>query len=85
MNSKLNQAGAVTLELSADEALVLFEFLTRTSEHETPELFDDQAEEKVLWLLEGALQRILVEPFRPDYDALLLNARNRIRDEPAGE
>lgn len=69
-----------TLHLTGDEALVLFDFLSRFSD--TDELtLEDQAEERVLWTLCCALERQLVEPFRPDYPALLAAARERVRDE----
>ncbi|MCT7372633.1 hypothetical protein A7R75_26885 [Mycolicibacterium llatzerense] len=71
----------VTLELTADEALVLFEWLARTSQAHAPLPFDDPAEQQVLWNLEAALERILVEPFRSDYRTLLHLARRAVRLE----
>lgn len=48
----------VHLVLSADEALVFFEWLARfnAAEHE----FDEQAEQRVLWDLESMLESVLV-------------------------
>jgi hypothetical protein len=71
----------ITIRLDKDEALVLFEFLSRFNEKENKEIFEDQAEEKILWIVEGQLEKILVEPFMPNYQDILLEARNRIRDE----
>ena len=77
----MESGGGVALSLSEDEALVLFEFLARLDEAERPGLFEDQAEQRVLWNLEVALEKALVAPLRPDYAELLQRARDRVRDE----
>jgi len=69
----------IRLELTADEALVLFEFLSRYSESDSLSVVD-QAEQRALWNLQCLFERQLVEPFRPDYAALLAAARDRLRD-----
>ncbi len=71
----------ISLVLNKDEALILFEFLSRTCETEKFDdiLFDDKAEKQVLWNLEGQLQKILVEPFSPDYSEILKAARDKMR------
>ena len=61
--------------------MVLFEFLARFNETEHPDIFEDQAEQKVLWIIEGQLEKQLVEPFRPDYKKIINEARNKIRDK----
>ena len=71
--------GSVTLQLSQDEALVLFEWVARFNKTRVP-AFVDQAEERVLWDLESRLESALVEPFRKDYAGALAGARARIRD-----
>ncbi|CAN5614886.1 hypothetical protein BH09BAC4_BH09BAC4_00650 [soil metagenome] len=71
----------ITIRLSKDEALILFDFLSRLNEKENKEFFDDQAEEKTLWVIEGQLQEILIEPFMPNYKDFIIEARNRLRDE----
>jgi hypothetical protein len=43
----------VTLNLSAHEALVLFDWLARTSAAGKPVPFADQAEQRVLWDLDA--------------------------------
>lgn len=70
----------ITLELSHDEALVLFDWLYRfdQSEHKT---FEDQAEQRVLWNIEAMLESVLVEPFDVNYKELVEEARARVRDE----
>jgi hypothetical protein len=71
----------ISIELTKDETLVLFEFLARFNETEHPDIFEDQAEQKVLWIIEGQLEKQLVEPFRPDYKKIINEARNKIRDK----
>lgn len=71
----------LNLTISKDEALVLFDFLARFNEAEQPEVFEDQAEQKTLWILEGQLEKQLIEPFNPDYKDIINEARNKIRDE----
>ncbi|WP_396184025.1 hypothetical protein [Flavobacterium sp.] len=71
----------LNLTVTKDEALVLFEFLARFNQAEHPEIFEDQAEQKTLWILEGQLEKQLVEPFRPNYQDIINEARNQIRDE----
>lgn len=66
------------LELSDDEALVLFECLARLAEGAALPL-EDEAERYVLWRLEAQLDKGLVEPFRADYAALVDAARRRVR------
>lgn len=85
MNSKLNlemtEKDEIEIKLNKDEALVLFDFLSRFNKSDRNEIFEDQAEQKTLWLLEGQLEKQLVEPFMPDYKDIINKARNKIRDE----
>jgi len=67
------------LVLSRDEALVFFEWLTRFNA-EPGKVFEDQAEQRVLWNLEAILESTLSEPFEPAYDSRLAAARSRLRD-----
>ena len=69
----------VQLELTEDEALVLFEFLARFDDSEILSLVD-QAEERALWNLHSLLQRQLVEIFDPNYETMVEAARARLRD-----
>ena len=69
----------VHIDFSDDEALVLFEWLSRQDESRTLE-FDDQAEQRVLWDLLAQLERTLTAPLSPDYRARLANARASVRD-----
>ena len=69
----------VTLRLTSDEALVLFEFLSRFSDDDRLKI-EDQAEQRALWNLQCLLEEQLVEPFQSDYNDLLLCASDRLRD-----
>jgi hypothetical protein len=70
----------ICLELSADEALVFFEFLSRFSESDQLTI-EDQSEEQILWKLCGGLEKRLSEPLTPQYSELLAKARRRIRGD----
>lgn len=73
-------ADGISIALSRDQALVLFEWLARTGAGEQPAAFEDQAEQRVLWDLEAALETVLTEPLREDYRDLVAAARERLRD-----
>ena len=77
MTEQLN----INLTFTKDVALVLFEFLARFNQTDHPDIFEDQAEQKTLWILEGQLEKQLVEPFLTDYKDIVNEARNKIRDE----
>ena len=68
----------VHFALNHNEALVLFEFLSRFSEKETLTI-EDQAEEQALNNLLCVLETMLSEPFMPNYLELLENARKALR------
>lgn len=77
----MKQTDEITIKLGKDEALVIFEFLSRINEKELKEIFEDQAEQKTLWILEGQLEKQLIELFKPEYKDIVREARNKIRDE----
>jgi hypothetical protein len=73
------------IKLNPEEALVLFDLLSRWSEEgsaPTPEAscFESTAEGVVLLRLLAALESQLVAPFRADYRDLVNEARNRLKD-----
>ena len=68
---KFDREGSTTVTLSRAEALVLFEWL---NVHEGTVPADD-AERTALSGLTAALEKILVEPFDPEYHRLLAAAR----------
>ena len=76
------QSTRVKLELSSDEALVLYDWLTRFNQRDDTE-FADHAEARVLFDLEAMLEKEIVAPLQPDYAALLAQARAHVRDECA--
>ena len=65
----------VTIELSGDEALVLFEWLAKLDE---AELVEGEAEKRVVWRVEAALERVLAQPFERNYGELVEQARQRV-------
>ena len=71
---------AVSLSLTADEALILFEFLQRFSDDDCLRI-EDQVEQRALWNLCGLLEKSLSVPLAADYATLLAEARDRLRDE----
>jgi hypothetical protein len=73
-------ADEISLGLSRDQSLVLFEWLARTGNAGEPVGFEDQAEQRVLWDLEAAREAALTEPLNADYRAKLEAARGRVRD-----
>ena len=70
-------AGA-SLQLTNDEALVLFDFVARFSETNVLKL-EDRAEAQALWNVCCLLEKQLVEPFQDDYSDRLRAARDRLR------
>lgn len=70
----------IHLSLSRSEALVLFEWLVRTDDAELIP-HEDESEIRVLWKLEGQLEGMLIEPYRPDYHELLMAARREVLGE----
>jgi hypothetical protein len=68
---------SVDLTLTKPEALVLFELLADF--HEQNELtIRNQAERIALWNLSSRLEKTLVEVFSPDYDQLVVQARDLV-------
>jgi len=74
----------VRLQLTKDEALVLFEWLAQRDEERARENTESDApldaEELVLTKIHGILEKSLVEPFDPNYGALLAAARRRVQE-----
>jgi len=69
----------VTLQLGVDEALVLFETLYDFDDQ--PSIAVPSAAERLAFIrLHGALEKCLVEPFRPDYQELLGAAKARLAE-----
>lgn len=69
---------AVMVTLSDDEAIVLFDWLTKRSET----LANDHrptADDIAMWNLEALLEKALADPFAPDYAERLEAARSRLK------
>lgn len=69
----------VTLHLSRDEALVLFEFFARFDEDDLFRLRNN-AEFVAFMRMAGQLEKALVEPFQSNYGELLASARERLAE-----
>ena len=77
MTAPNDSAGSVTLSLTHDEALVLFEWL---HSNDGKHAFSDQSEQRVLRDLEASLERQVAALFSPNYTDLVDGARDRLRD-----
>ncbi|MCC9603380.1 hypothetical protein LOC67_22755 [Stieleria sp. JC731] len=70
----------ITITLTEDEALVLFDFLARFTDTDLLGT-EDQAEQRALWNLNCLLERQLIPVVDPNYRNLLISARNSLRDD----
>jgi hypothetical protein len=67
------------MNLARNEAVVIFEFLSRYAD--TGELaIEDQAEQHALWDVCSSLEPELHELISSNYDEILRSARERVRD-----
>ena len=69
----------MTISLSSDHMLVLYELVARLNTDEHLQ-YADQAEQRVLWDLECELERKVTAVLAPDYQAQLESARQRVQD-----
>lgn len=74
----MTETGEVTITMTSDEALVLFELLHRWEDADLVSPPQHGGEQVVLWNLSALLERVLVEPFSPDYTRLVSEARSRL-------
>lgn len=71
---------SIQVTLSRQEALVLFEWLASLDEKATVPL--DEAEQRVVWRVEGQLESLLTEVVEADYrDRVLLAKKAVLNDE----
>jgi hypothetical protein len=72
----------VTLTLDRSVALVLFDFLSRTTDEDEGELLADAIESKAelpaMWSLLAELDEVLTEPLDDDYRDKVDQARERV-------
>ena len=69
----------MSIELSHDELLVLYDLLHRREDVE--EIFEDPSEQEVLWHIQTQLEKELVEPFQADYQAIIEEARRAVTEQ----
>ena len=65
----------VLIEIARAEALVFFEWI-KSHEEQLP--VGHPAEQTVLWRIEAVLERLLSEPFAPNYNAIVAAARAEV-------
>lgn len=83
MNISRNEGRRVTVDLSYDEALVLFELLGRwewSGALEDPSFWQDKAEQRLIWDLHASLEPAIDESFTDAYRAAVKVASARVRD-----
>ena len=73
------QDGKVRLDLTNNEALVFFEWLMRVDETSSGK-FSHSSEQKILWLLEGQLEKQL-QVFASNYRELVEYARKQVESD----
>ena len=71
---------ALSISLTPEEAVVLFEFVRRFSDTDTLSI-EDQAEERALWNLCCVFEKHMNLPMEGSYADILKMARERLRDE----
>ncbi|WP_228924982.1 hypothetical protein [Streptomyces sp. DH7] len=71
----------VTIELSADEALVLSHWLEKLQMTDLSRVVDDPAVWAPIHRIAGTLDKALPDLFAPDHDRRLEAARQRLRPE----
>ena len=70
----------LTIRVSRDEALVLFEFCARFYQDGQPVRIKSNAEYFALNKIFGQFEETLLEPFQSDYQELLASASARVAD-----
>jgi hypothetical protein len=73
----------VNLIYTKDEAIVLFELLSRYCKEDRLSV-EHEAEKRVLWNTMALLEKILVEPFDPLYLQILQKCRSAVVGNPNG-
>jgi hypothetical protein len=73
----------VKIELTKEEAIVLFELLARLEDMDALPV-EHPAEERVLWRVSAVLEKTLAEPFDPEYKAILERVRQTVAEAGIG-
>ena len=71
----------ITIRLTSDEALVLFDWLHRCEGEDGWVQPEHRGEQVALWNLSALLERELVQPFDRDYLRLVQAAQSRLGDD----
>lgn len=71
----------LNIQLTKEEAIVFFDFLSRFNEKDNSSFFENQAEQKVLWDIECILEKKLNEPFQSNYEEIVKKARAIVRTD----
>jgi hypothetical protein len=74
----MSETGGVTITLTSDEALVLYDLLHRWEDAEQVSPPEHKGEQVALWAMSAQLERRLVEPFDALYGDLVAGARDRL-------
>lgn len=74
----MTEKGDVTITLTSDEALVLFELLHRWEDADQVSASHHQAKQVALWNLSALLERELGAPSDAEYGDLVAAARDRL-------
>jgi len=85
MSDEENAQGEVVFQLSADEALILFNLLSRWIDEEgaatpSPQNFENSSECAVLHRMLCILEKQMSAPLSADYRRLVQNAQERLAD-----
>ena len=59
----------------------MFEFLHQIGQENRENIFEDKAEQIVVWNIESLLEKLLIEPLSENYNKLLIVARKNVRNE----
>jgi hypothetical protein len=70
----------INLEFNNEEALVLFEWISKFNEIDNDLLFQDQAEQRILFDIEALLEKNITQIFDINYIDILSKARAKVRD-----
>jgi hypothetical protein len=76
----IKNINGVNIEFNNDEALVLFEWISKFNEINNNLLFQDQSEQRILFDIEALLEKNIDQIFSDNYSDILTNAREKVRD-----
>ncbi|WP_044617852.1 hypothetical protein [Gynuella sunshinyii] len=70
----------IATKLTKDDALVLFEFLSRFFDEDKLSIAD-QPEQRALWNFTCIVERVLAEPFSENWSYIVSETSERLRNE----